>query len=235
MGTPMEPLTAEEFSKRLQVHATAENRRKYEGFFPPDKRNGDVFIGVKMGDTFALAKKFKDLPLDEVEKLLESPVHEVRVGAVSIMDFKVRDSKATEALKKDVYELYLRRHDRINYWDLVDRAAINVVGAYLRDKPRTVLYELAKSKDIWERRTAIVATIALGDVPDTFRIAELLLDDQEDLIHKATGWALRSAGGPGLVAFLDEHAARMPRVALRYAIEKFDKDTRTKYLKAKAG
>jgi len=230
----MEPLTAEEFSKRLEGQATAENRRKYEGFFPPDKRNGDVFIGVRMGDTFALAKKFKDLPLDEVEKLLESPVHEIRVGAVSIMDFKVRDSKAPESLKKDVYELYLRRHDRINYWDLVDRAAINVVGAYLRNKPRTILSELAKSSDMWERRTAIVATIALG-APDTFTIAELLIDDKEDLIHKATGWALRSAGGPELVAFLDKFATRLPRVALRYAIEKFDKDTRTKYLKAKAG
>ena len=193
-----------------------------------------MFIGVRMGDTFALAKEFKGLSLAEVEKLLESPVHEHRVGAVSIMDFKVRDSKASESLKKDVFDLYLRRHDRINYWDLVDRAAINVIGAYLRDKPRDVLYELVKSKDMWERRTAVVATIALGDSADTFKIAELLIEEKEDLIRKATGWALRSAGGPRLVDFLDENAARLPRVTLRYAIEKFDKDTRAKYLKAKA-
>jgi 3-methyladenine DNA glycosylase AlkD len=227
-------LDADQFRKRMEVLATAENRRKYEGFFPPDKRRGDVFIGVRMGDTFALAKEFKGLSLAEVEKLLESPVHEVRVGAVSIMDFKVRDSKASESLKKDVFDLYLRRHDRINYWDLVDRAAINVIGAYLRDKPRDVLYALATSKDMWERRTAIVATIALGDSADTFKIAELLIEEKEDLVQKATGWALRSAGGPRLVDFLDENAARLPRVTLRYAIEKFDKDTRAKYLKAKA-
>lgn len=232
---PMPELDADQFMKRLKVLATAENLKKYEGFFPPDKRNGDVFIGVRMGDIFALAKEFKSLSLEEVEKLLESPIHEIRVGAVSIMDFKVRDSKASESLKKDVFDLYLRRHDRINYWDLVDRSAINVIGAYLQDKPRDILYKLAKSKDMWERRTAIVATIALGDSPDTFKIAELLMDEKEDLIQKATGWALRSAGGPRLVEFLDKNAARLPRVALRYAIEKFDKDTRTKYLKAKAG
>lgn len=231
----MPELDADQFMKRLKVLATAENLKKYEGFFPPDKRNGDVFIGVRMGDVFALAKEFKNLSLEEVEKLLESPIHEIRVGAVSIMDFKVRDSKASESLKKNVFDLYLRRHDRINYWDLVDRSAINVIGAHLRDKPRDVLYKLAKSKNMWERRTAIVATIALGDSPDTFKIAELLLDEKEDLIQKATGWALRSAGGPRLVEFLDENAARLPRVALRYAIEKFDKDTRTKYLKARAG
>ncbi len=228
-------LDADQFMEHLGALATAENVKKYERYFPPDKRNGDVFIGVRMGDTFALAKKFKDLPLREVEKLLESPVHEYRVGAVSIMDFKVRDRKASESLKREVFDLYLRRHDRINYWGLVDRAAINVIGAYLRDKPRDVLYELAKSSDMWERRTATVATIALGDSPDTFKIAELLIDEKEDLIQKAVGWALRSAGGPGLVEFLDKNAARLPRVTLRYAIEKFDKDTRTKYLKAKAG
>lgn len=232
---PMPESAADQFTKRLEVLATAENLKKYEGFFPPDKRNGDVFIGVRMGDVFALAKEFKNMSLEEVEKLLESPIHEIRVGAVSIMDFKVRDSKASESLKKDVFDLYLRRHDRINYWDLVDRSAINVIGAYLQDKPRDVLYKLAKSKNMWERRTAIVATIALGASPDTFKIAELLMDEKEDLIQKATGWALRSAGGPRLVEFLDENAARLPRVALRYAIEKFDKDTRTKYLKAKAG
>ncbi|MEO6703067.1 MAG: DNA alkylation repair protein [Jatrophihabitantaceae bacterium] len=232
----MPALDADEFIKQLDVHKTAENVKKYEGFFPPERRNGDVFIGVRMRDTFALAKKFKDMPLDEIEKLLESPVHEHRVGAVSIMDFKARDNKTPESVKKDLFDLYLRRHDRINYWDLVDRSAINVVGAYLVDKPRAVLYKLAASKDMWQRRTAIVATIALaanGDPTDTFKIAKLLIDEKEDLIHKATGWALRSAGGQGLIDFLDENGPKLPRVTLRYAIEKFDKETRTKYLKAK--
>ena len=124
-----------------------------------------------------------------------------------------------------------KRHDRINTWDLVDRSAIYVVGSYLFDKPRKVLYKLARSKSMPERRTAIVATlyfIGKGDVDDAFKLAEMMLHDKEDLIHKANGWALRFAGDkdrPQLINFLDKHAASMPRVTLRYALEHFDKTT----------
>jgi 3-methyladenine DNA glycosylase AlkD len=137
---------------------------------------------------------------------------------------------------KELYELYIRRHDRINSWDLVDLAAYHVVGRYLENKPRKVLYNLAKSKKWYERRTAIVATahfIRNGEVEDTFKIAELLLKDEHDLVHKGAGWMLRYAGDldrARLLAFLDEHAAKMPRVMLRYAIEKLDKKQRERYL-----
>ena len=143
---------------------------------------------------------------------------------------------ATEARRKELYDLYLRRHDRINNWDLVDLAAWYVIGLWLVDKPRAVLYRLAKSKSLWERRTAIYATysfIKRGQIEDTLKIAEMLLNDPEDLIHKATGGMLRAVGGKhpdDLRAFLDKHAATMPRVMLRYAIENLPEAERKRYL-----
>lgn len=199
----------------------------------------DPILGVRMGQVFALAKEFMDMPLDEVETMLESPFHEMRVGAVSIMDFQARSKKTIEIRRKELFELYLRRHDRINTWDLVDRSAIHVVGGYLFEKPRKVLYKLAKSKKMPERRTAIVSTlyfIGKGDVEDAFKLAEIMLQDKEDLIHKANGWALRFAGDKDrkqLVKFLDAHAATMPRVTLRYALEHFDKKLREHYMSLK--
>jgi 3-methyladenine DNA glycosylase AlkD len=185
-----------------------------------------------MGQVFALAKEFMDTPLDEVETMLESPFHEMRVGAVSIMDFQARSKKTTDARRKELFDLYIRRHDRINTWDLVDRSAPNVVGGYLFDKPRKILYKLARSKNMPERRTAIVSTlyfIGKGNVEDSFKLAEILLYDKEDLIHKANGWALRFAGDKDrkqLQRFLDRHAASMPRTTT----EHFDKKQRDHYL-----
>lgn len=199
----------------------------------------NVVLGIRMGHIFALAKEYMNMELVEVEKLLQSPMHEARVGAVSIMDFQARHKKTTEERKKELFNLYIKRHDRINTWDLVDRSAIYVVGSYLFDKPRKVLYKLARSKFMPERRTAIVATlyfIKLGDVADSFKLAEIMLYDKEDLIHKANGWALRFAGDKDkkqLLKFLDTHAATMPRVTLRYAIEKMDKKQREHYLSLK--
>jgi len=186
-----------------------------------------------------LAKEFMDMPLSQVEKLLESPIHEARTGGVSIMDFQARNKKTTDDRRKELFDLYIRRHDRINNWDLVDRSAPYVVGGYLFDKPRKILYKLAGSKNMWERRTAIVSTyffIRKGDLDDTFTIAEMLLHDKEDLIHKAAGGWLRATGTKGrprLVAFLDKYAATMPRTMLRYAIEHFDKKHRDYYLNLK--
>ena len=146
--------------------------------------------------------------------------------------------KTPESRRKELYDLYLKRHDRINNWDLVDLGSYKVVGSYLFDfdKPRAILYKLARSKDTWERRTAIVSTlyfIGKGDVDDAFKIAEILLKDDQDLVHKGTGWALRYAGQKDrkqLLRFLDKHAATMPRTALRYAIERLDKKQRDHYL-----
>ena len=152
------------------------------------------------------------------------------------MDFQARSKNTTEARRKELFDLYVKRHDRINIWDLVDRSAPYVIGGYLFDKPRKVLYKLARSKKMPERRTAIVSTgylIRQGDVEDTFKIAEMLINDEEDLIHKATGWMLRAAGDVDrqkLVDFLEKYAADMPRITIRYAMEHFDKTQRDQYL-----
>ncbi|MDR6804434.1 3-methyladenine DNA glycosylase AlkD [Dyadobacter sp. BE34] len=199
---------------------------------------GDVFMGVRMGQIFEMAKAYIHMPLEEIELLLQSPIHEIRTGALSIVDKQSRSKKITLDQRKLLYELYLRNTHRINNWDLVDICAPRVVGGYLyvSGEPRDVLYNLAVSENIWERRTAIVATgyfIRKGDIEDTFRIAELLLNDREDLIHKATGWMLRSAGQvnrPQLQKFLDKYAATMPRTLLRYSIEHFDKPLRSHYM-----
>jgi len=235
-------INAKQFVEQLKAYQSAEELRKYHRYFTFDESDKkDTFIGVRMGQVFALAKEFIDLLPSEIEKLLESPIHEVRVGAVSIMDFQARDKKTSDERRKELFDLYIRRHDRINTWDLVDRSAINVIGNYLFDKSRKILYKLARSKDTWERRTAIVSTlyfIGKDDVSDAFKIAEILLKDDQDLIHKATGWALRYAGDKDrqkLLSFLDEHAATMPRTALRYAIEHFDKKQRDHYLSMKKG
>jgi hypothetical protein len=227
------PMNAEQFIVQLKKYRPSKTTG---GHSPLAADAEDIVWGVRMGQVFALAKEFIETPPDEIEKLLESPVHEVRVGAVSIMDFQARSKKIPEKNKKELFELYIRRHDRINSWDLVDRSAPYVVGGYLFERPRKILYKLARSKNMPERRTAIVSTgyfIRQGDVDDTFKIAEMLLDDDQDLIHKATGWMLRAAGDvdrPKLLAILDKYAATLPRTTLRYATEHFDKKQRDAYL-----
>jgi hypothetical protein len=235
---PTQP-TAERFILQLEAHQSDEELAKIQRYFKSGKGeygDGDIFMGVRMGDVFNLAKVFIEMPPDEIETLLESSIHEVRAGGMSIMDKQARHKKTTDSRRKELYDLYLRRHDRINNWDLVDLGAIHVIGGYLFDKPRDILYDLARSENLWERRTAIVATaffIKQKDTKDTFAIAELLLNDKEDLIHKAVGGWLRAAGGKRLIAFLDQHAATMPRTMLRYAIEHLDKAQREYYLNLK--
>ena len=233
-------ISAKQFVEKLKTHRSALELKKYHRYFKFDEDDKhDTFIGVRMGQVFALAKEFLEMPPNEIETLLEDPIHEARVGAVSIMDFQARSKKTLETRRKELFDLYVRRHDRINSWDLVDRSALYVVGGYLFDKPRKILYKLARSKNMPERRTAIVSTgffIRQGDIDDTFKIAEMLLDDEQDLIHKATGWMLRAAGGvdrQSILNFLDKHAATMPRTTLRYATEHFDKKQRDHYLSIK--
>lgn len=232
-------LTAKKFIDKLKTYQSDKELEKIKGYFKSGKGEygeNDKFIGVRMGQVFALAKEFMEMLPDEIEKLLENPIHEARTGAVSIMDFQARNKKTTESRRKELFDLYMMRHDRINNWDLVDRSAPYVIGGYLFDKPRKILYKLARSKNMWERRTAIVSTfyfIRKGQVDDTFKIAEILLHDKEDLIHKAIGGWIRAAGGKSpkqLIELLDKHAAVMPRTALRNAIEKFDKKKKEYYL-----
>ena len=231
-------VSAERFVERLHAYCSEEQREQYQRYFKlgeGEYGEGDEFIGVRMGQVFELAKEFIEMKPGEIEKLLESEIHEVRAGGLSIMDKQARRKKTPESRRKELFDLYMRRTDRINNWDLVDVSAPFVVGGYLFDKPRDVLYELARSGNLWERRTAIVSTyyfIRQGDVDDTFRISQMLLDDDHDLIHKATGGWLRAAGKKDLGrlrAFLDQHAATMPRTMLRYAIEHLDKDERKQY------
>lgn len=235
--------THDHFISELHTLQSDEELRKIKRYFKSGEGEygyGDTFLGVRMGLVFDLARKYVGMPLNEVEKLLESHWHEARTGAVSIMDFQARSKKCTESRRKELYELYIRRQDRINNWDLVDRSAIWVVGRYLHDKPKDILYELARSENMWERRTAIVATayfLKQKNSEHTFRIAELFLDDPQDLIHKAAGSWIRMAGNgtnrQTLIDFLDKHAHKMPRVMLRHAIEKLDKNQREYYLKIK--
>ncbi|MHA4741816.1 DNA alkylation repair protein [Dyadobacter sp. MSC1_007] len=233
--------TAIGFTEKMETYHSPAEAMKLMRYFKTGEGEygeGDIFMGVRMGQIFALAKAYINMPLEEIEKLLDSPIHEIRTGALSIIDKQARSKKTTLDQRKLLYELYLRKHDRINNWDLVDICAPHVVGGYLylSGAPRDVLYKLALSEVIWERRTAIVATgyfIKKGDIEDTFRIAELLLGDKHDLIHKATGWMLRSAGQVHrgqLQKFLDQYAATMPRTLLRYAIEHFDKPLRSHYM-----
>ena len=229
--------TAKHFIERLKTYKSDAEREKTLRYFKtPANGEADQFIGVRMGQVFTLAKEFITMTPDEIEKLLDNKIHEVRAGACSIMDKQARSKKTTPERRKELYDLYLRRHDRINNWDLVDVCCIHVIGGYLFDKPRRVLYKLARSKNMWERRTSIVSTayfIRQSQLDDTYKIAELLVGDKEDLVHKATGWMLRFAGDkdrPRLLKFLDQYAATMPRVALRYSMEHFDKKQRDYYL-----
>lgn len=228
-------LTAEAILARLQAMRSDEERRKYHRYFAFEDDAADTFIGVRMGEVFALAKQCVLTPPAEIERLMESDVHEARAAAMSIMAKQYQAKKTTPERKQELFDLYLRRHDRINNWDLVDLAAYYVIGPHLLDRPRDVLYQLAKSESPWERRTATLATFSFirrGQLDDAFAIAELLLDDPEDLVHKAVGWMLRTTDGnrPALNAFLDRHAARMPRIMLRNALAHYAPDERARYL-----
>jgi 3-methyladenine DNA glycosylase AlkD len=198
---------------------------------------GDRFLGIRVPVTRRLAREFRELPLVDVETLLYEPWHEARLLAVVLLADRYR--AASDRDRQAIFRLYLRNADRVNNWDLVDVSAPNIVGAHLMDRPRGLLDKLARSKNLWERRIAIVSTLHLiraGQCDDTIRIATQLLRDQHDLIHKATGWMLRVVGDRDpkrLDTFLDEHAHEMPRTMLRYAIEKMPADKRRRYLTEK--
>lgn len=230
-GKPPDDLRAVAFVEALRAKGSpvdlAQNRRHF--------RTDRDFFGVRMGQVFALAKEYVAMPVDEIDKLFHSTVHEVLVGALSIMGKQTIAKKTTPERRKELYDLYLRHLDRINTWDLVDVSAHQVIGGYLVDQPRDVLYELARSSNWWERRIAIFSTLSLirgGEVDDTFRLAEILVHDEHDLMNKVVGGMLREAGKKDrrrLLAFLDDHAATMPRVSLRFAIEHLDDDLRKHY------
>jgi 3-methyladenine DNA glycosylase AlkD len=199
---------------------------------------GDVFLGVTVPQTRKVARQFRDISLEEVQRLVKSPMHEDRLLGLLIMVVQFKRAKTLEERKRivDVY-LSLARHGYVNNWDLVDTSAYHLVGAYVHEVPCDLLDRLATSKKLWERRIAIVATfyfICQGEPEPTFRIAKRLLADSHDLIHKAVGWMLREVGKrcseKVLEGFLDIHAHEMPRTMLRYAIERFSPLQRQGYL-----
>lgn len=202
---------------------------------PGEYAAGDKFLGIAVPTLRLIAKKYRNLDLDKIVGVLKSPFHEERMIALFILidQFKRGDEK----LRGKIYKMYLANSVFINNWDLVDVTAPHIVGAYLVDKPKVILSQLAKSRNLWERRIAMTATqhfINRGECDDALRIAELLVDDPHDLIHKAVGWMLREVGKRCSLAseeeFLRRHAATMPRTMLRYAIEKFPEAKRRRYL-----
>ena len=230
---------ARAFADRIKAMQSDDELRKTQRYFKSGEGeygHGDTFIGVRMGSIFALAKEFvAELAPKDFETLLESDIHELRVGALSAMAKQYALKATTDERRKDLFDLYIRRHDRINNWDLVDLAAWHVVGPWLVDKPRAILHKLSKSANMWERRTAVLATFAfirLGEFDDTLKIAKVLMKDKEVLNHKAAGWMLRVIGDKDrkvLNAFLEEHAAKMQRAMLSNAIEKFSAADKAHY------
>jgi len=236
-------MTAQHVQKQLESLSSPGDVAKVQRFFRGNddgKAADNRFMGVAFGRVFAVAKASTGTSLAEIEKLLESPFYEARMAAVSIMDFQARAKSTTPSHRKALFDLYLKRHDRINNWDLVDRAAPHVVGRYLSDQARDVLYRLARSRNPWERRTAIVSTyyfIRAGDAAETFKVAAILASDEHELVQKATGSWLREAGRKEpamLLRFLEKHAATMPRTALRYATEKLSPELRAKFASLKS-
>jgi 3-methyladenine DNA glycosylase AlkD len=205
---------------------------------PGEYGEGDRFLGVTVPQIRAIAREYRDMPLKYVVELLRSPWHEERLLALLIM---VRQYVASDPrARRTIHQLYLRNTASINNWDLVDSSAAQLVGAHLETRDRRPIRRLARSASLWERRIAMIATyhyIKQGDFRDALAVAEVLLDDEQDLIHKAAGWMLREIGKRDRRAeerFLEKHGARMPRTMLRYAVERFPPRVRRKYLVLKA-
>lgn len=225
--------------KALRAAATRERARAAAWYFktgPGGYGEGDRFLGVTVPDQRRIARTFRDLPDAAVVRLLHSPWHEERLVAVFVL--VGRYERGTPEIREAVFRLYMDHLEWVNNWDLVDSSAPQIVGGRLAGtRRRGLLRRLAKSPSVWERRVAILATLRFirdGDYADTLALATLLLRDPHDLIHKAVGWMLREVANRDRAtaeAFLDRHAANMPRTMLRYAIEKLPAARRTHYLR----
>lgn len=234
-------MTARAIQEHLETLGDPEIAAHSQRFFktgPGEYGEGDVFRGIRVPVLRRVAKKHRTLPLAETRVLLESPFHEDRLLALIILTLAFSRAEAGE--RKAIYDLYLGHTKWINNWDLVDASAHKIVGPFLMDRSRKPLYRLARSESLWERRIAIISTFAFIDrdeFDDALAIAELLLEDEEDLIHKAVGWVLREVGkrdGQAQEGFLLEHYRTMPRTMLRYAIERFPEARRKAYLEGSA-
>lgn len=222
----------------LRRKASSKRAEILQRFFKTGKGEygeGDIFLGITVPETRKIAKKYSKLDFQDIKKLLKSKIHEERLLGILIMVNNFERGEKIE--RKKIFDFYLKNTKYINNWDLVDLSANKIVGAHLLCKPRKILYGLAKSRNIWERRVSIIATfhfIKNNQFEDTLKISEILINDKHDLIHKATGWMLRETGKKSqiiLERFLNKHSKKMPKTMLRYAIERFPKNKRIKYLK----
>ena len=227
-----------EIKQQIKTLADDTIARHSQRFFKTGKGEygeGDLFLGIRVPELRRLVKQYRDLPLNDISTLLQSKYHEERLLALLLLVAMFQ--KTTPEEQKKIYEFYLNHTSNINNWDLVDSSAAHIIGTYLRDRDRKPLYTLVRSKNLWERRIAIVATFHLikhHEFDDALRLSEMLIGDREDLIHKAVGWMLREIGKremKALDAFLRIHYQNMPRTMLRYAIEKFPEEKRLGYLR----
>ncbi|HLD28661.1 MAG TPA: DNA alkylation repair protein [Patescibacteria group bacterium] len=254
----------DQLKKELSDLTNAKQAKLLQGFFrtgPGQYGEGDIFLGIKVPAQRGVAKKYPDLNLSDIQKLLNSKIHEHRLIALFILIAQYKNLKnesrvsatssktglprrleaprndKVEHRLKQIFDFYLKNYKNINNWDLVDLSAPNIAGDYLLNQPRDILYKLAKSDHLWQKRIAVLATFAFikyNDFKDTLNIAKILLHDKHDLIHKAMGWMLREIGKRDQAIeekFLKKHYQQMPRTMLRYAIEKFDEPKRQFYLK----
>ncbi len=229
-----------EFRKRIKAESNKQQAKSLQWFFKTgvgEYGEGDVFVGIKMPVQRKIAKEFKNLNFDDIRELIDSTIHEERMIGLLILQGKYEQGDEKE--KEIVFKFYIRNRKGINNWDLVDISAPKIVGEHLLERDKKLLYEFARSKNLWERRIAILSTftfIRAGKFGTTLKISDILLDDDHDLIHKAVGWMLREIGKKDLIAeekFLKPRYKKMPRTMLRYAIEKFPEVKRKKYLLSK--
>ena len=221
----------------LQSFANSNKAKDLQRFFktaPGEYAEGDKFLGIVVPILRSAVKMYWDtVDINNIQELLDSPIHEFRLVGLLIMVKKFSNNP------KEIYNLYLKNTKNINNWDLVDLSAPNIVGQYLLDKPHDILFKLVKSKSIWERRISVLSTFVFiknNNFNDSLKIATILLSDSHDLIHKAVGWMLREIGKKDLkvlLNFLDENTSKMSRTTLRYAIEKLPESQRQHYLKLK--
>lgn len=227
--------------KELKENINNEKAKILLRFFKTGKGEygeGQKFLGIDTPTKRKIAKKYADLNFDDLQELLDSNIHDYRFVALIILIDKYKKCKTFDVLQKKIFNFYIRNSKNINNWDLVDVSAPNIVGQYLLDKTdRKILYRLAQSKNLWEKRIAIISTFTFirnNQFTDTLKISEILLNDKHDLMHKAVGWMLREVGNRDRKieeVFLKKYCKKMPRTMLRYAIEKFPEDLRQKYLK----
>ena len=239
-------MSVERLITQLKKYSSAKRQKANQWFFktaPGQYGYGDKFIGVRVPDIRKVARQFLDLGFTEIPKLIKSPIHEIRLAAILILVEKNKEAIKSKnlALRKNILNFYIKYRSGVNNWDLVDLSVHRILGQAISDKliSKKILYQYAKSQNIWERRMSIIATasfISQGELDDCLKISKILLKDQEDLMHKAVGWMLREAwkkDSQRVEVFLKNNYKNLPRTTLRYAIEKIAESKRKKILQGK--